>query len=147
MSVHDRKNLKSALESAILYLQKQGVEEARQDAWLLLEHVCGISHSTYFVHSEDEMPKEQQEQYSREQARPRDFKAHITALHDSRIETETRRIVDKLKDLSAPNSPNKTHFMVEISPHFDALAQQTLSKLERMTDTDYDNQKFNFTDE
>ena len=64
----------------------------------------------------------QQEQYSREQARPRDFKAHITALHDSRIETEARRIVDKLKDLSAPNSPNKTHFMVEISPHFDALA-------------------------
>ena len=63
MSVHDRKNLKSALESAILYLQKQGVEEARQDAWLLLEHVCGINHSTYFVHSEDEMPKEQQEQY------------------------------------------------------------------------------------
>ena len=41
---------------------------------------------------------------------------------DSRIETEARRIVDKLKDLSAPNSPNKTHFMVEISPHFDALA-------------------------
>ena len=27
------------------------------------------------------------------------------------------------------------------------VAQQTLSKLERMTDTDYDNQKFNFTDE
>ena len=27
------------------------------------------------------------------------------------------------------------------------LAQQTLSKLERMMDTDYDNQKFNFTDE
>ncbi len=27
------------------------------------------------------------------------------------------------------------------------LAQQTLSKLERMTDTDYDNQKFNFIDE
>lgn len=26
-----------------------------------------------------------------------------------------------------------------------ALAQQTLSKLERMTDADYDNQKFNFT--
>ena len=42
--------------------------------------------------------------------------------YDSRIKTEARRIVDKLKDLSAPNSPNKTHFMVEISPHFDALA-------------------------
>ena len=26
-----------------------------------------------------------------------------------------------------------------------ALAQQTLSKLERMTDADYDDQKFNFT--
>ena len=64
----------------------------------------------------------QQEQRGREQARPGDFKAHITALHDSRIETEAQRIVDKLKNLSAPNSPNKTHFMVEISPHFDALA-------------------------
>ena len=64
----------------------------------------------------------QQEQHGREQAKPGDFKAHITALHDSRIETEAQRIVDKLKDLSAPNSPNKTHFMVEISPHFDALA-------------------------
>lgn len=28
-----------------------------------------------------------------------------------------------------------------------ALAQQTLSKLERMTDSDYDGQKFHFTDE
>lgn len=28
-----------------------------------------------------------------------------------------------------------------------ALAQQTLSKLERMTDADYDSQKFYFTDE
>lgn len=28
-----------------------------------------------------------------------------------------------------------------------ALAQQTLSKLERMTDADYDSQKFHFTDE
>lgn len=27
------------------------------------------------------------------------------------------------------------------------LAQQTLSKLERMTDSNYDNQKFQFTDE
>ena len=64
----------------------------------------------------------QEERRSREQLSPGDFKAHITVLHDSRIETEARRIVDKLKDLSAPNSPNKTHFMVEISPHFDALA-------------------------
>lgn len=63
-----------------------------------------------------------QEQHSRGRAVPGDFKAHVTALHDSRIETEAWRIVDSLKDLSAPNSPNKTHFMVEISPHFAALA-------------------------
>ena len=63
-----------------------------------------------------------QEQHSRGRAVPGDFKAHVTALHDSRIETEAQRIVDKLKDLSAPNSPNKTHFMVEISPHFAAIA-------------------------
>ena len=43
-------------------------------------------------------------------------------MHDSRIETEARRIVDKLKDLSAPNSPNKTHFMVELSPYFVQMA-------------------------
>mgnify|MGYP001173962066 CR=1 FL=1 len=64
----------------------------------------------------------QQEQHSRGRAVPGDFKAHVTALHDSRIETEARRIVDSLKDLSAPNSPNKTHFMVEISPQFAAIA-------------------------
>ena len=64
----------------------------------------------------------QQEQRGREQAKPGNFKAHITALHDNRIETEVRRIVDKLKDLSAPNSPNKTHFMVELSPTFMQLA-------------------------
>ncbi|HBL6365936.1 TPA: hypothetical protein LTU88_003009 [Enterococcus faecium] len=62
------------------------------------------------------------EQHSRGRAVPGDFKVHVTALHDSRIETEARRIVDSLKDLSAPNSPNKTHFMVEISPHFAAIA-------------------------
>ena len=63
-----------------------------------------------------------QEQHSRGRAVPGDFKAHVTALHDSRIETEARRIVDKLKDLSAPNSPNKTHFMVELSPYFVQIA-------------------------
>ena len=62
------------------------------------------------------------EQHSRGRAVPGDFKAHVTALHDSRIETEARRIVDKLKDLSAPNSPNKTHFMVELSPYFVQIA-------------------------
>ncbi len=53
----------------------------------------------------------QTEQHGRGWAVPGDFKAHVTALHDSRIETEARCIVDSLKDLSAPNSPNKTHFI------------------------------------
>ena len=33
-----------------------------------------------------------------------------------------QRIVAGLKDLSAPNSPNKTHFMVELSPYFVQIA-------------------------
>ena len=40
-----------------------------------------------------------------------------------------------------------TAALPEMDRDMRALAQQTLSKLERMTDSDYDNQKFNFTDE
>lgn len=43
-------------------------------------------------------------------------------LRDGLILTEARRIVAGLKDLSAPNSPNKTHFMVELSPYFVQIA-------------------------
>ena len=64
----------------------------------------------------------QQEQHGRAQARPWDFKAHITALHDSRIEAEAQRIVAEMKRQDSPNSPNKTHFMVELSPYFMQLA-------------------------
>ena len=63
--------------------------------------------------------------FLRYEAQPHDpavLQGALRQKQHSRIETEARRIVDKLKDLSAPNSPNKTHFMVEISPHFDALA-------------------------
>lgn len=35
----------------------------------------------------------------------------------------------------------------EMDRNMRTLAQQTLSKLERMTDADYDSQKFRFTDE
>ena len=38
------------------------------------------------------------------------------------ILAEAQRIVAGLKDLSAPNSPNKTHFMVELSPYFVQIA-------------------------
>lgn len=53
-----------------------------------------------------------------EQQKPGDFKGHIATLHDSRIETEARRIAEAMKSLTVPNSPDKTHFMVELSPYF-----------------------------
>lgn len=53
---------------------------------------------------------------------PGDFKSHIDALHDRRIETEARRIVENMKRLGAPNSPEKTQCAVEISPYFVPLA-------------------------
>lgn len=56
----------------------------------------------------------QQEQRERERLKP--------ALHDSRIRREAERVLSKLQDLKEPNSPDKTHFMVELSPHFTAIA-------------------------
>ena len=38
-----------------------------------------------------------------------------------------------------------TAVLPDMDENMRALAQQTISKLERMTDSDYDNQKFNFT--
>lgn len=64
----------------------------------------------------------QEEKRSREQLTPGDFKEHIAALHGDRITTEARRIVAELKALNAPNSPEKSHFMVELSPYFTAIA-------------------------
>lgn len=47
-----------------------------------------------------------QEQYSREPARPGDFKEHLAALHTGLIEAEAQRIVTDMKRLAAPNSPD-----------------------------------------
>ena len=63
-----------------------------------------------------------QEQRSREPARPGDFKEHLAALHSGLIEAEAQRIVTDMKRLAAPNSPDKNHFMVEVSPYFTKLA-------------------------
>ena len=57
-----------------------------------------------------------QEQRSREPARPGDFKEHLAALHTGLIEAEAQRIAADMKRLAAPNSPDKNHFMVEVSP-------------------------------
>ena len=63
-----------------------------------------------------------QEQRSREPARPGDFKEYLAALHTGLIEAEAQRIVADMKQLAAPNSPDKNHFMVEVSPYFTKLA-------------------------
>ena len=43
---------------------------------------------------------------------------HCTLL----IEAEAQRIAANMKRLAAPNSPDKNHFMVEVSPYFTKLA-------------------------
>ena len=63
-----------------------------------------------------------QEQRSREPLAPGDFKSHVAVLRNGLIMREARRIVAGMKELSAPNSPNKTHFMVELSPYFVQIA-------------------------
>ena len=63
-----------------------------------------------------------EEKHSRDKLTPGDFGAHIEALHNNLIEREARRIVADMKKLSAPNSPDKSHFMVELSPSFMRLA-------------------------
>ena len=63
-----------------------------------------------------------EEQRSREKLRPGDFKAHVAMLHDNRIEREACRVVEKMKSLQEPNSPDKTRFMVELSPYFVQIA-------------------------
>ena len=63
-----------------------------------------------------------EQRQSREQLKPGDFKAHVAALHDSRIEAEARRIAGELKGLKEPNSSDKSHFSAELSPYFLRLA-------------------------
>lgn len=63
-----------------------------------------------------------EEKHSRDKLTQGDFGAHIEALHNNLIEREARRIVADMKKLSAPNSPDKSHFMVELSPVFTRLA-------------------------
>ena len=64
----------------------------------------------------------QEERRSGSSFRRGDFKMHIAALRDGLIETEARRIVREMKRHYEPNSPNKTHFMAELSPAFMRLA-------------------------
>ena len=64
-----------------------------------------------------------EERHSREQsAVPGDLETHIAVLRNGLIETEARRNVGRMKELSDSNSPDKSHFMVELSPYFTQIA-------------------------
>lgn len=49
---------------------------------------------------------------------------HVQKLEESRIQTEADRLSSALQSLTEPNTPDKTHFMVEVSPYFLPLASQ-----------------------
>ncbi|MDE6589851.1 MAG: DUF3848 domain-containing protein, partial [Oscillospiraceae bacterium] len=49
---------------------------------------------------------------------------HVQALEESRIQAEADRLVSELQSLTEPNTPDKTHFMAEISLYFLPLASQ-----------------------
>ena len=62
------------------------------------------------------------ESRKRELLAPGDFKAHIGKLSDEKVLIEAQRISTAFQALQAPNSPNGTHFMVEVSPYFERIA-------------------------
>ena len=47
---------------------------------------------------------------------------HVRKLEESRIQTEADRLATELQSLMEPNTPDKTHFMAEVSPYFLPLA-------------------------
>lgn len=49
---------------------------------------------------------------------------HVQKLEESRIQTEADRLAFELQSLTEPNTPDKTHFMAEVSPYFLPLASQ-----------------------
>lgn len=49
---------------------------------------------------------------------------HVQELEEARIQTEADRLASELQNLTEPNTPDKTHFMAEISLYFLPLASQ-----------------------
>lgn len=62
------------------------------------------------------------EHQRRERLLPGDIKVHIGQLASDKVLVEAKRIAESFQKFQAPNSPNKTHFMVELSPGFQLLA-------------------------
>ena len=65
-------------------LQHAGIPEYDLDAWLLLEHVSGLSRAMYFVRDREEMEESCREQYE-EAIRKRESRVplqHITGVQE-----------------------------------------------------------------
>ena len=55
--------LQKAFEFGRKTLEDAGIEEARVDAWLLLEHVTGITRAVYYMDTNKELTLEQEQSY------------------------------------------------------------------------------------
>ena len=62
------------------------------------------------------------ESRKRERLKPGNFKEHIGRLSDEKVLAEAQRLSAAFQSLQAPNSPNGTHFAVEVSPWFERIA-------------------------
>lgn len=83
-------------------------------------HVSGLR-----FHPEDESVLAavlRREQRQRAETPKGNFKSHVKKLAENRVQAEAQRIVEAIGDISEPNSPNKTHFMVPLSHEFLFLA-------------------------
>ena len=62
------------------------------------------------------------ESQKRERLKPGNFKEHIGRLSDEKVLAEAQRLSAAFQSLQAPNSPNGTHFVAEVSPWFERIA-------------------------
>ena len=62
------------------------------------------------------------ESRKRERLKPGNFREHIGRLSDEKVLAEAQRLSAAFQSLQAPNSPNGTHFVVEVSPWFERIA-------------------------
>lgn len=62
------------------------------------------------------------ESRKRERLKPGNFKEHIGRLSDEKVLAEAQRLSAAFQSPQAPNSPNGTHFVVEVSPWFERIA-------------------------
>lgn len=78
-----------------------------------------IKSATFSPRSERELQAVlEREHLNRQSFRSASFKEHISALTDTLIADEAWRIQAELQTPKEPNSPNKTHFMAQVSTEF-----------------------------